>query len=380
MNSIRVRLYKTYRESRWGRMAYLWSESNPMLSGYGIDVVRNPAEPADVLIVPCPYLPGTESFLHADPSLGIVTVPGDELQYFDTPMVCESAMDYAYVDAPTRALIASPTVRALTVGSCYRDHEPQLRGVWGGDYYGEVFRRRRVYEASPEPRRTRQELPPEIQFKIQPLCRPPSYPFSDDVFEYVRSKKKRLRDRPIDVFFSGRVVYHYRRAVNHVTDHRLIATSKVDALTGVRKLCVPYDDHHGRRWNGRETKSFRYPFEYCDALLASKIVVSPWGWSPWAIRDCEALACGCVVIKPECSNLVIVPDIYDPRQQFFVWCDLMFDSLQDRVDYILSHLDEFQTRADLGCDFVTDSLYPNVKVYRAWTSRMRNILSNALSS
>jgi hypothetical protein len=360
-------------------MAYLWSEQNPYLHDYGIEVVRG-AGPADVVSIPCPYLPGTETFRYRDSSLGIGTVPADDFEFFDTPLVCESAMDYAYLDAPTRVLVSSPQVRALTTGSRYRDEEPQLRGTWGGDYYGAAYRQRRLYDTSPEPRRVRQELPPDVQRKIRPLCRPPSYPFADDVFRYINAKVRPLAERPIDVFFSGRVAYHHRRSVNHVTDHRLIALDKLENLNGVKTVCVPYDDHHGRRRQGRPVRSFRYPFEYCDALLASRVVVSPWGWSPWAIRDCEALACGCVVIKPECSNLVIVPDIYDPRKQLLVWCDVLFENLEDRIRFVLDHLHEFQERADRGRECVYDALYPNAKVFRMWTSAMREIFERAADS
>ena len=378
-DEISVNLHQPYRLSRWGRMAYLWSARNSYLADYGLRVLRSSPEPADIVAITAPHVPDREPWAHKDYRNYLTAVPGEPFEYRDTPMICESAMDYAYIDDTCRSLLSHPQVRAFTTGSRYREEEPQLRGTWGGDYYAAVYRRRLLFEMGPDPQRRREPLSAELQAKHKPLCRPPSEPFRDDVFEYILAKKRPLRDRPMDVFFCGRVQYHPSRSINSVTDHRWRAIEAIERLPVKNKVCIPYSDHDGRVWWGKPVRSFKYPFEYCDALLASKVVVSPWGWSPWAIRDCEALACGCVVVKPECSNLVIIPDIYDPKKCLLVWCDLLFENLEDRVMYILGHLDEFQDRADRGHKLVLDTLYPNAKVFATWTAAMRKMCEEALS-
>ena len=115
-----------------------------------------------------------------------------------------------------------------------------------------------------------------------------------------------------------------------------------------------------------------------DKLLDSKVVVSPWGWSPWCLRDIEALACGCIVVKPECSNMLIYPDIYNPANQLMIWCDLFYNHLPNQLHYIYENLDEMQERADRGRKFVVDALYPKDKVYEYWTRDIREMLETCL--
>lgn len=380
MDTLSVNLHQTYRASRWGRVAYLWSPQNPYLEGSGLHVTRGSPEPTDVVVVPVPHIPDREPWVHKDHRTYLTTVPMDRFEYRDTPLLVESCMDYAYLDDMCRAMISHPQVRAFSTGSRFREEAPQLRNSWGGDYYAAVYRRRMLHGCGPDVREFREPLSAEIQAKHQPLCRPPSEPFPDDVFEYIRRNKKPLKERPIDVFFCGRVQYHPSRSKNSVTDHRWRATEAIHRLPVKNKVCIPYSDHNGRVWWGKPVKTFQYPYEYADMLLNSKIVVSPWGWSPWAIRDCEALACGCVVVKPECSNLQIIPDVYDPTKNLLVWTDLMFETLTDRVMYVLSHLDDFQDRADRGSQLVFDELYPRDKIFASWTATIRRTIEKALET
>ena len=84
------------------------------------------------------------------------------------------------------------------------------------------------------------------------------------------------------------------------------------------------------------------------------------------------------MIKPECSNMLIYPDIYDAKKQLMVWCDIMYEGLPDQLNYCYTHLDELQERVDRGRKFVTDALYPNDKLYSRWTHDLRQILEDAL--
>lgn len=378
METILVNRFKPYRKMRWYRSNYLWQETNPYLEQYGIKVTHGDSSPCDVLAIPCPHIPGHEAFVHKDNGLWIERGHRGEFDYADTPMVCDSSMDYAYMDPPMRELLEHPQVRYYLPGVMFRDTTVQQRRCWGGEYYGAVYQQRRLYNTGPDIREERDPLSPQAAAKIRPLTRPPTPPFTDNVFDYISRRIKPLKDRPVDLFFSGRTQYHPDRTRSHVTDHRKRLEELWPSLPGRNKVFRSYDDFAGTRKGRNQVKVFEYPYDYVDALLESRVVVSPWGWSPWCVRDLEALACGCVVIKPECGNLMIYPDIYDPKQQFMVWGDIMYVHLRFQLDYIYHHLHELQDRVDRGRKFVTDALYPNAKIYAQWTRDLRKVLELSL--
>jgi len=379
METIRVNRFKTYRTIRWYRSNYLWSPSNPYLQQYKIQVNEDDNQPEDVLAIPCPHLPGQETFAHRDETLWITQGNRGELDYQDTPIICDSSIDYIYLDPVMRDLLSHPQLRYYLSGVHFRDDTVQQRKSWGGEYYGHAFKHHDLYRCGPDPRPEREPLPAAVCEKIAPLNRPPTPPFSDEVFAYIQSRLRPLREREVDLFFSGRVLYPPGGKWNHPTIHRRLLIDQWDQLPGREKILRYYGNFAGTRYRGQSVRVFKYPYEYVDALLRSKVVVSPWGWSSWCVRDLEALACGCLLIKPECSNTKIYPDIYDPRQQFLVWTDLRFEQLPDQLDYCYTHLDEFQERVDRGRRFVTEALYPNAKVYARWTRDLRRMLEDALS-
>jgi len=379
METIYVNRFKTYRRMRWYRSNYLWdSNCNPYLKKYRIDMSSDQNRPADVLAIPCPHLPGQETTVHKDHGLWITNGHCGEFDYHDTPMICDSSLDYAYLDPPMRYLLSHPQLRAYLTGVTFRDPRVQQRRCWGGEYYGMVYKQRELYNTGPDIREERDPLPPDVWSKIKPLNRPPTPPFSDHVFEHIAAKLKPLKERSTDLFFSGRTTYFPRKLKSHPTAHRQQLEDIWDELPGKRKVLKVYDNFAGTRRRGKVVRTFQYPYEYVDALLDSKVVISPWGWSTWCVRDIEALACGCIVIKPECSNTLIYPDIYDAKKQFMVWCDIMYEHLPDQLNYCYNHLDEMQERVDRGRRFVTEALYPNVKMVSRWTRELRDTLEQAI--
>ena len=377
MNIIVVNRFKPYRKMRWIRSNYLWQDSNPYLAKYGIVVQHESAGPHDVMIIPCPHLPDKEAFVHRDSSIDIGRGHRGLMDFQDTPLICDSSLDYAYLDPVMRSLISHPQVRAYMPNAAFRDPIVQQRGFYGGEYYGTVYKQRELYNSGPSARQTRQPMPMEIQFKIQPVNRPPTAPFSDAVFEYIAKRIKPLKERSIDILFSGRTRYGTPNTPSYPTLHRQQFERIWETLPG-RKVFKSYDNFAGDIRRGKSVEVYKYPYEYVDALMDAKVIISPWGWSPWCVRDLEAMACGCVVIKPECSNMLIYPDIYDPHKQLLVWCDIFYEDLKLQLLYIYQSLDEMQERADRARHFVTDALYPNDKIYASWTKDIRRILENAL--
>jgi hypothetical protein len=202
-------------------------------------------------------------------------------------------------------------------------------------------------------------------------------PFTDEVFEYIAKRIKPLKKRNIDTLFSGRTIYDTHGVSPFPSLHRQHLEHIWDKLPG-NNVFKSYSNYAGTRKRGKPVQVYKYPYEYVDALMEAKVIVSPWGWSPWCIRDLEALCCGCVVVKPECGNMLIYPDIYAPHRQLLVWCDIFYENLDAQLFYIYKNLDEMQERADRGRQFVEDALYPNDKLYASWTKDIRRILEQAL--
>lgn len=380
MEKIVVNRFKTYRGMRWYRSNYLWCRENPYLSKYGIEVRDDVNTPCDVLAIPCPHLPGSEPYVHRDDGLFISKGHRGLLEFQDTPIICDSSLDYAALDHQLVGLISHPQVRKFLPGIDFRNREPHTRRSWGGEYYGMVLRELEIHGRGTDPRPDRDHFPDFVGQKIAKVNRPPTPPLSDRVADYIKQNMKPLKDRPIDCFFSGRVIYapHSAHNPNHPTRMRVNLESKWKDFPG-NNFFSGYGDFRGTRYKGRPIKSFKYPYEYVDALLNSKVIVSPWGWSPWCVRDFEALLCGCVVIKPECGNLLAWPDIYNPKNQLMVWTDIKFDNTADQIAYCLDNLDEMQDRADAGVRFMRDACYPLDKLYESWTKDTRSYLEDALT-
>ena len=376
MESICVNRFKAYRPFRWLRSSYLWSHENPYLDKYNIKVYPDSSKPCDVMVIPCPHLPGLESPVSRDDWLPIDKTIRGSFDYTDIPIICDSSLDPAYIDPTVYKLLSYPQVRFYLTSVMYREQRLYQRRSWGGDYYGSVYARRYKYEAGPDVRPDRDPFTPEMQAKFRNINRPVSGLFSDSVYEYISQKIKPLKNRSIDLFWGGRTLYD-RSNQNFPNLARQDFVKKWPTLPG-NKVFLDYSNHEGNLKMGKPVTNFKYPFDYVDKLLDSKVVVSPWGWSPWCLRDIEALACGCIVVKPECSNMLIYPDIYNPANQLMIWCDLFYNHLPNQLHYIYENLDEMQERADRGRKFVVDALYPKDKVYEYWTRDIREMLETCL--
>ena len=378
MEQLTVNRFKPYRGHRWMRSNLLWNKNtNPYLDKYKLNILDGLNTPADVLAIPCPHLPDKESFAHRDEGLYISVGHMGICDYRDTPIICDSSMDYAYLDLPMRDLISHPQVRYYLSGMTFRDPVAYDRKSWSGEYHGAVLNQRVFYDTGPDIREERESLPANVLAKIK-IDRPPIEIISDDVFSYIDHYIKPLKDRPVDLSFSGRTFYYAPFGTAMPTIQRNYLEKIWNTLPGKNKEFMSYTNASGTLKFGKKIKRYSYPFEYFKLLLDTKIVISPWGWSPWCIRDLEALACGCIVIKPECSNLQIYPDIYNPKYQLMVWSDVLFNGLHQQIDYILNNIDSFQDRADRGRKLLYTVMYPNDKMYASWTKKIRSYVESCL--
>ena len=380
MEEIIVNRFKTYRKLRWIRSNYLWQSSeNKYLNQFKIKIQDESNLPCDVLSIPLPHLPGKENVAHKDTHLYINEGVRGEFDYQDVPILCDSSFDYSYLGPVARHLLSFPQVRVLSPNVAYRNDVTQWRRASCGEYYGSVYDNVAYYHQAPTKKQDRPKFSLDIRKKIKPPIRPPTAPLNDDLIEYVLKKQKRLSSRSIDVGFAGRV--------NYGSGNRSYPSrNRNDMLKAFKRLKVKntflltYDDFKGTKWNGKQCKKLKFPYEYLDNLMDTKIVLSPWGWGTWCIRDFEALICGCIVIKPVCTNTLTYSDIYDPNKQFFVWLDVLWNTLENSVDYCLSNLDEFQPRVLEARKFLLDHIYPNDKLYYHWTKNIRSYLEECCNT
>ncbi len=380
MEEIVVNRFKTYRKLRWVRSNYLWQPGvNKYLKQFNITVNDESNLSCDVLAIPLPHLPGKENFAHEDTFLFIQKGLRGEFDYQDVPILCDSSFDYAYLGPVTRQLLEFPQVRLFSPSIAYRDDVCQWRKSASGEYYGSVYDNLVHYHQPPDRKAYRPEFPLDIQHKIKQPIRPPTAPLTDEVIEYVLKKRKSLKERPIDVAFAGRINYGMGNT-SYSSGNRNLMLAAFNKLKVSNKFLLTYDNYAGTKRLGKPCKKLKYPYEYLDNLMDSKIVLSPWGWGTWCIRDFEALICGCIVVKPPCTNTLAYPDIYNPNKQFFVWTDLMWSTLEPTVDYCLSHLNEFQPRALEASKFILDHIYPNDKLHYHWTKNIRSYLEECCNT
>ena len=82
---------------------------------------------------------------------------------------------------------------------------------------------------------------------------------------------------------------------------------------------------------------------YLQELASSKIVVSPFGWGEVCWRDFEAVACGCLLVKPSMEHVATYPLRYLDRETYV---SVRWD-LEDLSDMIRYYLAEDQERRQI---------------------------------
>lgn len=384
MEKIRVSRFRSYDDDFWSYLAYLWDgRKNPYLKKYGIVSLPEGPEPSDVLAFSMPHFPDHESLSYrdCDKEWAIRQAYRGEFSLHDKPAIGFGAkIDYAYRSMETREILRYPQVRSYVPLVDFRNKLPHRRSDYNHSYYGKVFERALKYAAGSDVRLDLPELHPAVEDKVQKPFSPTSIPFSDEVFEYIASKIKPLHKRNLDILFTGRVEYYPLGVQTHVNLHRKKLTEVLwDDLPG-RKFKRTYDTCFNLQKKLKNKNLLKYPYEYVDYLLDTKVIISPWGYGPWCIRDFEALCCGCIVIKPECSNVLTYPDIYSSHSQHLIWTDIQFNNLRDQLEYCYANLDEMQARVDRSRKFITSQLYPNAKVYLHWTKNLRRLLEDSLNN
>jgi hypothetical protein len=58
------------------------------------------------------------------------------------------------------------------------------------------------------------------------------------------------------------------------------------------------------------------PRKYILEMRRCKMVLSPFGWGELCLRDYEAVACGCLLVKPDMGHMTTTPDLFIPNETY----------------------------------------------------------------
>ena len=146
-----------------------------------------------------------------------------------------------------------------------------------------------------------------------------------DLLPFVQREPKWEAERDVTAGFVGRVYYPRRSAeLNRI-------------LGGHRQRAV----YAMARIDGAMIETKKQPRAvYADAMYRTKVSVSPWGQGEACIRDYEAMAAGCIVVRPETPWL----DCWNPIHQYCVPCDKDFHDLPEAVERALKRYKDTEYR------------------------------------
>jgi hypothetical protein len=80
-------------------------------------------------------------------------------------------------------------------------------------------------------------------------------------------------------------------------------------------------------------------WRYLTEMARAKICFSPFGYGEVAWRDCEAVALGALLLKPDMSHLELEPDVFIPNQTY-VPISWDFEDLESKVEHLVAAEDE----------------------------------------
>jgi hypothetical protein len=135
---------------------------------------------------------------------------------------------------------------------------------------------------------------------------------------YIKSKNVISSNRQYDIGFYGTTVYS--DASRAITIHRKKCLARIKKLKNCRH------DLSSKRVKGKQN--------YINNITKCKIGISPWGLGEKCYRDFEVIYGGGILVKPDTSFVVDWIDSYDPKNKFYIPCQIDFSDLQQKLDDI----------------------------------------------
>ena len=328
-----------------------WSVADDLLEalgaiGVGFDIELD-GGPCDII------LRNTESILHA---------PDNPPQNFDTPVILFDSYDITHWSFPIAQEAAKPEVKAYLRSSSFRDPVTYLRQAQGGSYYNHVLSSSLNALAPDVTLRLSSDVIGEALKKI--IVMNPVLPFLNKRYLEFINGQPPSEERYLDVLLN---TWDVVDAQTKLLDRQKFGLN----IKSFRDL-YPSDTHNSPR------RGLHYLL-YLSCLSNSKVLVSPWGRSGFSKIDYEALLCGTIVVKPECSNINTWLDIYDPLNGYMQYCSPDLSDLRDTVLYILSNLSEYTGVTVEGKNLMHQYYGSPEQAVDDWIIRFRKICERILS-
>jgi spore maturation protein CgeB len=79
--------------------------------------------------------------------------------------------------------------------------------------------------------------------------------------------------------------------------------------------------------------------QYFEEIKRARIAVSPFGWGEVTYRDYEAIAYGCLLVKPNIDHVATNPAVFVPGESY-VSVAWDYSDVVEKCRYYLEHWDE----------------------------------------
>ena len=114
---------------------------------------------------------------------------------------------------------------------------------------------------------------------------------------------------------------------------------------------IPYIKHRKEVWdrlsklkNKYKTISKKLPFQdYIEKLANSKVCISPFGQGELCFRDFEAMLTGTILIRPDQSNVITSPSIFEEGETY-IGCKLDWSDLEEKIENTLDNFSELNEK------------------------------------
>ena len=269
--------------------------------------------------------------------------PFDTLDNRGTPVIVIDESNSPSISVDLLHLLQRPEVRLCFRKYGFRDVQAYFRC---DDYYTEVYHQASKYASPPDhfPLHDDDPLGNAIR-KIRvsfPACT--SLPVGDASLTFI--------ERGTDMLFVEES-----------------ANPQVEEVRNMWADFIPTLPTRGHYDSGfyRPRKEWISEFSSYEELLPlfADTIVFISGGLPSPLDLCAVLS-GCIVIKPECSNVYSAQDIYDPIKGCIQYCDVTLTELPSIVSYIFDNLDEYEERTRNSLE-----LFDMDAAEEAWESEFR---------
>jgi hypothetical protein len=98
--------------------------------------------------------------------------------------------------------------------------------------------------------------------------------------------------------------------------------------------------------------------EYYNRIMASKVMIAPYGYGEMAPRDIEAAMFGSILIKPDMSYIDTVPNIFVDGETYIA-CNHDFSNLQEKIELVLGNYDKLSYIISNARKRIEDVMHPN---------------------